>query len=120
MAPPTPKPMLVWVRRRGVAISVLLGLVLIGVFAMTQSGVAIFAIARFAASFNEIANSDLPNLTAASQLSELSQPLVAIAPELAGARSQTRRQAIADKLNERLAKLTSTIDRIDPAAIDRD
>jgi PAS domain S-box-containing protein len=112
--------MLAWVRRRGVAISVLLGLVLIGIFAMTQSGVAIFAIARFATSFNEIANSDLPNLVAASRLSELSQPLVATAPELAGARSQTRRQAIADKLNERLASLTNIVDRIDPAAIDRD
>jgi PAS domain S-box-containing protein len=117
---PTPKPMLAWVRRRGVAISVLLGLVLIGIFAVTQSGVAIFAVARFGASFSEIASSDLPNLVAASQLSELSQPLVAIAPELAGAGSQTRRQAIADGLNERLAKLTGIIDRIDPAAIDRD
>jgi PAS domain S-box-containing protein len=112
--------MLVWVRRRGVAISVLLGLVLIGIFAVTQSGVAIFAFGRFAASFNEVANADLPNLIAALQLSEQSQPLVAVASELAGARSQTGRQAIADQLNERLAALTSIIDRIDPAAIDRD
>jgi len=31
------------------------------------------------------------------------KPLVTIAPERAAARSQTRRQAFADKLNERLA-----------------
>ena len=48
-------------RRRGVAISDLLGLVLIGIFAMTQNGVAIFAVARFGDSFNEVANTDLPN-----------------------------------------------------------
>ena len=112
--------MLAWVRRRGVAISVLLGLVLIGILAVTQSGVAIFAFSRFGTSFNEVAKADLPNLVAALQLSEQSQPLVAIAPELAGAPSQTGRQAIADQLNERLAALTSIIDRIDPAAIDRD
>jgi PAS domain S-box-containing protein len=112
--------MLAWVRTRGVAISVLLGLVLIGIFAVTQSGVAIFAFSRFGTSFNEVAKADLPNLIAALQLSEQSQPLFAVAPELAGARSQTGRQAIADQLNERLAALTSIIDRIDPAAIDRD
>jgi hypothetical protein len=52
---------------------------------------------------SELADTDLPNLIAASRLSELSQPLVAIAPELARARSQMRRQPIAGKLNERLA-----------------
>jgi hypothetical protein len=112
--------MLAWARRRGVAISVLLGLVLIGIFAVTQSGVAIYAFSRFGTSFNEVAKADLPNLIAALQLSEQSQPLVAIAPELAGAPSQMGRQAIADQLNERLAALMSIIDRIDPAAIDRD
>ena len=115
-----PKLTLAWVRRNGVALSVLLGLLLIGMFAVTQSGVAIFAVARFGASFNEIANADLPNLIAASQLSELSQSLVATAPELAGAGSQMRRQAIADELNERLAALTSAIDRINPRATNPD
>jgi serine phosphatase RsbU (regulator of sigma subunit) len=115
-----PKLRLAWVRRNGVALSVLLGLVLIGMFAVTQSGVAIFAVSRFGASFNEIANADLPNLIAASQLSELSQSLVATAPELAGAGSQIRRQAIADELNERLAALTSAIDRINPRATNPD
>jgi PAS domain S-box-containing protein len=111
-----PKLTLGWVRKNGVALSVLLGLVLIGMFAVIQGGVAIFAVGRFGANFDEIANADLPNLIAASQLSELSQSLVAKAPELAGAGSQIRRQAIADDLNERLAALTSAIDRIDPEA----
>ena len=55
------------------AISDLLGLVLIGIFAMTQSGVAIFAVTHFGDSLDEVANTDLTNLIAASQLSELSQ-----------------------------------------------
>jgi serine phosphatase RsbU (regulator of sigma subunit) len=115
-----PKLTLAWVRRNGVALSVLLGLVLIGTFALTQSGVAILAVARFGASFDEIANADLPNLIAASRLSELSQSLVATAPELAGAGSQMRRQAIADELHERLTALTSAIDRINPTATNPD
>jgi sigma-B regulation protein RsbU (phosphoserine phosphatase) len=115
-----PKLALAWVRRNGVALSVLLGLVLIGLFALMQSGVAILAVARFGASFDEIANADLPNLIAASRLSELSQSLVATAPELSGAGSQIRRHAIADDLNERLTALTSAIDRINPTATNPD
>ena len=54
------------------ALTILMGLALIGIFAVTQSGVAIFAIARFGTSFNQIAQTNLPALIAASQLSELS------------------------------------------------
>src|SRR5262245_59992489 len=113
-----PKSILAWIRKNAVAFSVLLGLALIGMFALAQSCVAIFAIARFGASFSEIANADLPSLIAASQLFEQNQSLVAIAPQLAGTRSQTRRQAVADEINEQLAALAGAIDRIDPAAID--
>ena len=59
-------------RRNKVALTILMGLALIGIFAVTQSGVAIFAIARFGTSFNQIAQTNLPALIAASQLSELS------------------------------------------------
>jgi serine phosphatase RsbU (regulator of sigma subunit)/GAF domain-containing protein len=114
----TTTPTLAWIRRNGVALTVLLGLVLIGLFAVTQSGVAIFAIARFSASFNEIANTNLPNLVAASQLSELSQSIVARAPEMAAARSQIQRQGITDRLNNRLAAIGSVLDHLDQAAID--
>jgi signal transduction histidine kinase len=107
-----------WVRRNGVALTVLLGLVLIGLFAVTQSGVAIFAIARFSASFNQVANTNLPNLVAASRLSELSQSIVARAPEMTAAGSQTQRQGIVDRLNDRLAALARVLDRMDQSAID--
>src|SRR6476620_6351683 len=79
-------------RRNKVALTILMGLALIGIFAVTQSGIAILAIARFGASFNQIAQTNLPALIAASQLSELSQTLVATAPEIALADTQVRRQ----------------------------
>ena len=107
-------------RRNKVALTVLIGLALIGLFAATQSGVAILAIARFAASFNEIAETNLPALMAASQLSELSQALVATAPEIALADTQIRRQTMADQLNERLTALAGTVERLDPAAVNRE
>jgi GAF domain-containing protein len=109
---------LAWLRGNGVALTVLAGLLLIGSLALTQSGVAILAFARFGAAFNQVADTNLPNLLAASRLSELSQSLVARAPELAAAGSQTQRQGIADRLNERLAALADVLDRIDRTAID--
>jgi signal transduction histidine kinase/DNA-binding response OmpR family regulator len=107
-------------RRNKVALTILIGLALIGLFAATQSGVAILAIARFAASFNQIAETNLPALMAASQLSELSQALVATAPEIALADTQIRRQTMADQLNERLTALAGTVERLDPAAVNRE
>jgi PAS domain S-box-containing protein len=109
---------LAWLRGNGVALTVLAGLLLIGSLALTQSGVAILAVARFGAAFNQVANTYLPNLLAASRLSELSQSLVARAPELAAAGSQTQRQGIVDRLNDRLAALARALDRIDRSAID--
>ena len=108
---------LAWLRGNGVALTVLAGLLLIGSLALTQSGVAVLAFARFGDAFNQVANINLPNLLAASRLSELSQSLVARAPELAAAGSQTQRQGIADRLNERLAALAQVLDRIDRTAI---
>jgi two-component system NtrC family sensor kinase len=108
---------LAWLRGNGVALTVLAGLLLIGSLALTQSGVAILAFARFGDAFKQVANTDLPNLLAASRLSELSQSLVARAPELAASGSQTQRQGIADRLNERLAALAQVLDRIDRTAI---
>ena len=107
-------------RRNKVALTILMGLALIGLFAVTQSGVAILAIARFRASFNQIADTNLPALIAASQLSELSQTLVATAPEIALADTQIRRQTIVDQLNERVTAVAGTIERLDPAAVDRE
>jgi phosphoglycerate-specific signal transduction histidine kinase len=107
-------------RRNKVALTILIGLALIGLFAVTQSGVAILATARFAASFNQIAETNLPALMAASQLSELSQALVATAPEIALADTQIRRQTMADQLNERLMALAGTVERLDPAAVNRE
>src|SRR3954469_11127262 len=109
---------LTWVRGNGVALTVLAGLLLIGSLALTQSGLGVLGFARFDAAFNQGANPNLPNLLAASRLSELSQSLVARAPELAAAGSQTQRQGIADRLNERLGALAHGLDRINRTAID--
>jgi PAS domain S-box-containing protein len=105
-----------WARRNGVALKVLLGLVLIGMLALAQSGIAMFAIARFGVSFDQVANTNLPNLIAASRLAELTQSLVARAPELAAAATQTQRQGIVDRLDGRLAAVGYLLDRtaIDP------
>ena len=107
-------------RPNKVALTILVGLALIGLFAVTQSGVAILAIARFGASFNQIAETNLPALIAASQLSELSQTLVATAPEIALADTQVRRQTIADQLNGRVTALARTVARLDRAAEDHE
>src|SRR5262249_35760867 len=109
---------LAWLRGNGVALTVLAGLLLIGSLALTQSGVAILSFARFCAAFHQVAHTTLPILLAASRLSELSQSLVARAPELTAAGSQTQRQGIADRLNERLAALADVLDRMDRTAID--
>ncbi len=107
-------------RRNKVALTILLGLALIGLFAVTQSGVAILAIARFGASFNQIAETNLPALIAASRLSELSQTLSATAPEIALADTQVRRQAVADQLDDRATTLARTVAGLDQAAADHE
>ena len=103
-----------------VALTILAGLALIGLFAVTQSGVAILAIARFGATFNQIAETNLPALIASSRMSELSQTLVAAAPEIALADTQLRRQTIEDQLNDRVAALVRTVARLDGAAVDQE
>jgi hypothetical protein len=103
---------MIWFRRNKVALTILIGLALIALVAIGQSAVAIFAIARFGTSFNEIADTNLPALIAASQLSELSQTLVATAPEIALANTQLSRQAITDQLNERAALADKTTNQV--------
>jgi len=103
-------------RRNKVALTILIGLALIGIFAVTQSGVAVLAITRFGASFNQIAQTNLPALIAASQLSELSQTLVSTAPEIALADTQVRRQAIADQLHGRVTRLARSVADLDRGA----
>lgn len=107
-------------RPNKVALTILAGLALIGLFAVTQSGVAILAIARFGATFNQIAETNLPALIASSRMSELSQTLVAAAPEIALADTQLRRQTIEDQLNDRVAALVRTVARLDGAAVDQE
>src|SRR5262245_54270563 len=102
------------------ALTILAGLALIGLFAVTQSGLAILAIVRFGTTFNQIAQTNLPALIASSQLSELSQTLVATAPEIALADTQLRRQTVADQLDDRASALVRTIARLDGAAADQE
>src|SRR5262245_43360493 len=103
-----------------VALTILAGLALIGLFAVAQSGIAVLAIARFGATFNQIAQVNLPALIASSQMSELSQTLVATAPEIALANTQLRRQTIADQLDGRVASLVRTVAHLDGAAVDQE
>jgi signal transduction histidine kinase/ActR/RegA family two-component response regulator/HPt (histidine-containing phosphotransfer) domain-containing protein len=107
-----------WFHRNRVALTILVGLALIGLFAVAQSGVAIVAIARFGASFSQIAETNLPALIVASQLSQQSQALVATAPEIALADTHIRRQATADQLNDRLTALARSVAELDRGATD--
>ncbi len=109
-----------WIRRNRVVFTVLAGLSLIGLLAIIQNGVALFAVHRFGTSFNQIAEADLPALIAASELSRLSQTFVATAPEIALADTHMRRQASIDRLDERLIVISHNIDRLDPAVVDPD
>jgi signal transduction histidine kinase/DNA-binding response OmpR family regulator len=111
---------MIWVRHNKVALTILLGLALIGLFAVAQSGLAMLAITQFGASFNQIAKSNLPALIAASKLSELSQALVATAPEIALADTHIRRQATTDQLNDRLTALANTVADLEVTAADHD
>ena len=111
-----------WLRRNKVSLTVLIGLALIALLALTQSGVAILAILRFGTSLNEIANKNLPALIAASQLSEQSHTLVATAPEIALSTTQVRRHVVTDQLNDRADALARTVARVgetggDPAQV---
>jgi signal transduction histidine kinase/CheY-like chemotaxis protein/HAMP domain-containing protein len=98
----------------------MMGLGLIGLFAVAQTGVAILAISRFDASFRQIADTNLPALISASRLSELSQTIVATAPEIALADTQMRRQAMTDQVNEHAASLARIADQIEQATADRE
>ncbi len=109
-----------WTRRNRVALTVMVCLSLIAGFAVAQSGVAIFAVARFGGSFDQIARKSLPELVAASQLARLSETLAATAPQIAGATTQLRRQALADDLRVRLTRLTELVDGIDRGAMDHE
>ena len=61
----------------------------------------------------------MPALIVASQLSELSQTLVATAPEIAIANSQMRRQATVDQVNDRATALARTVADLSIAGADR-
>ena len=100
------------------ALTILLGLLLIGLFAVTQSGVAMLAIARFGAGFSQIAETNLPALIAASHLSQLSQTLSATAPDIALADTHVRRQAVADQLADRPTALARSVADLEQAATD--
>ena len=106
-----------WLRRNKVACTILTGLAVIGFFAITQSGVAIVAVAKFGASFEQIADKNLPNLIAASRLEELSRTLVTMAPKVATAGSQIQRQAMSDELIAQLGLLADTVDQLDRGAL---
>ncbi len=115
MDPGSRHSILSWARRNRVAFTILAGLTVIAMFAVGQSAVAIFAGARFGSALHRIANNDLPDLIAATQLSELTQALVASAPNIAAAGSQVRRQATTDQLNAQLSSLAQAVDRMDRA-----
>src|SRR5437763_1692078 len=112
--------MMEWILRNRVAFTVLAGISIIGLFAVAQSGIAIFVGARFASGFSQMATKNLPELINAAHLSELSQSLVSTAPNIAGAGSQLQRQTTIDQLNSQLASLALAAERIEqPDSADR-
>src|SRR5207253_3309132 len=94
-----------WIRRNRVVFTVMAGLSLIGLLAIVQNGLALLAVTRFGAGFHQIAESDLPALISLSELSRLSQTLIATAPEIALADTHMRRQAATDGLHDCLTDL---------------
>jgi len=92
-------------RRRGVAITVLAGLLLMGLLALGEGVVAIVGIRGFQRSFDELTQTRLPTLVAAARLSELSHSIAAISPSFAAARSHINREAVADQLSHELVDL---------------
>ena len=108
-----------WFHRNKVALTILMGLAFVGLFAIIQIGVAILTVTRFAASVDQIAEKNLPALIAASQLSELSQILVATAPEITLADTHMRRQAMVDQVNDRATALARSVTDLSRAGADR-
>ena len=104
--------------RHRVAFYVLSGLLVITFFAVAGSAVAVFAIAKLRASFDEIAESKLPGLIAVAELSQLSESIVANAPSFAVADTQFTRQAVADQLSDRLRILEQTLVQVETVGID--
>ncbi|MBV8166857.1 MAG: hypothetical protein JO021_08690, partial [Alphaproteobacteria bacterium] len=101
--------------RQRVGFTVLAGLLLLGLFAVGQSGLAILGIVRFQSNFDEIAKDKLSSLVAASHLSELSQSIVASVPSFAAATTQITREAVADQLTQELADLQRSLRALEGA-----
>src|SRR4051812_14791723 len=105
--------------RQRVGFTVLAGLLLLGLFAVGQSGLAILGIVRFQNNFDEIAKDKLSGLVAAAHLSELSQSIVASVPSFAAATTQITREAVADQLTQELADLQRSLRTLEHGAADK-
>jgi hypothetical protein len=105
--------------RQRVGFTVLAGLLLLGLFAVGQSGLAIVGILRFQGNFDEIAKDKLAGLVAASHLSELSQSIVASVPSFAVATTQITREAVADQLTQELADLQRSVRTLENGMADK-
>ena len=105
--------------RRRVAFTVLAGLLVMSVLALGEGVVAILGIVRFQSNFDEIAETRLPALVAAAQLSELSHSIAATSPRFAAARTQINREAVADHLSRELIQLQRAFKGLEGHVLDK-
>src|ERR1700722_2935794 len=102
-----------------VGFTVLVGLLLMGLFTLGEGALAIVGMVRFQSNFDEIAQAELPALVAAAHLSELSHGVAASAPSFAAARTQITREAVAEQLSQELAALQRAVKTLEERAVDK-
>jgi signal transduction histidine kinase len=95
-----------------VSFRVLAAIIVIMAFFLVSSGGALIAIVRFNATFAEIAGSKLSDLIAASHLVRSSKGIAENAPNLAVATTQMMRETASDQIDDQVALLSESLQRV--------
>lgn len=88
----------------GVASRLVGGLIAITIFAMATSALAIFGFNRFQSGFQLIAESEMPGLINAAELTRQSESIVANAPALGIAQNQQVRRTVLFRMNDQISQ----------------
>jgi signal transduction histidine kinase len=92
-------------------------LLIIIIFFLVSNGGALVAIFCFQARFSEIAGIRLEGLIAASDFSKSSERIAVNAPGLAAATTQTMRETALDQIDDQIALLDSSLERVRIAGV---
>ena len=92
---------------------------LIGITALTIVMIAamLLALGRFQLGFERIAKSSLSGLNAAAEIARQTEALVAKAPNLATATSQSARRSVADELEDQIGRLHESMRQLEQSGI---